>query len=145
MFLPNCLPYSGHLRHLLGVHVRDWCHVILLGRGHRCCRRNVLCQGPCMCLPPCGSRWRSDLPDGIQALAKSWLDRGAAADSWLPRGRVAFKRIDDRQITHLICDCLKHLLYDLFRGVLGLLYKKTTGRRPKTPPKKSYTKCAQIR
>ena len=27
------------------------------------------------------------------------------------------------------------------RGILGLLYKKTTGRRPKTPPKKSYSKC----
>ena len=26
-------------------------------------------------------------------------------------------------------------------GVLGLLYKKTTGRRPKTPRKKSYSKC----
>ena len=31
------------------------------------------------------------------------------------------KGVDDRQITHLICVRLKHLLYDYFRGVLGLL------------------------
>ena len=29
--------------------------------------------------------------------------------------------IDDRQITHLICVHLKHLLCDCFGGVLGLL------------------------
>ena len=29
--------------------------------------------------------------------------------------------IDDRQITHLICVRLKHLLYDFLGGVLGLL------------------------
>ena len=29
--------------------------------------------------------------------------------------------VDDRQITHLICVRLKHLLYDFFGGVLGLL------------------------
>ena len=28
---------------------------------------------------------------------------------------------DDRQITHLICVRLKHLLYDLWGGALGLL------------------------
>ena len=32
--------------------------------------------------------------------------------------------LDDRQITHLICVRLNHLLYDFLRGVLGLLYKK---------------------
>ena len=52
--------------------------------------------------------------------------------------------IEDCQITHLICVPLTHLLYDfifLGGGVLGFLTKKTTGRRPKTPPKKSYRKC----
>ena len=29
--------------------------------------------------------------------------------------------LDDRQITHLICVRLKHLLYDFLGGVLGLL------------------------
>ena len=29
--------------------------------------------------------------------------------------------LDDRQITHLICVCLKHLLKDFLGGVLGLL------------------------
>ena len=29
--------------------------------------------------------------------------------------------LDDRQITHLICVCLKHLLCDLLGGVSGLL------------------------
>ena len=29
--------------------------------------------------------------------------------------------LDDRQTTHLICVRLKHLLYDFFGGVLGLL------------------------
>ena len=49
--------------------------------------------------------------------------------------------LDDRQITHLICVRIRHLLYYLYRY-------KTTGRRPKTPPKKSYSRCfrrAQIR
>ena len=49
--------------------------------------------------------------------------------------------LDDRQITHLICVLLRQLLYDFLGGLLGLLYKKTTGRRPRTPPKKSYSKC----
>ena len=29
--------------------------------------------------------------------------------------------LDDRQITHLICVRLRHLLYDFLGGVLGLL------------------------
>ena len=29
---------------------------------------------------------------------------------------------DDRQITHLICVRLRHLLYDFFRGCFGPLY-----------------------
>ena len=49
--------------------------------------------------------------------------------------------IDDRQITHLICVRLRHLLYD-FLGVFWAFYVgKTTGRRPETPPKKSDRKC----
>ena len=42
--------------------------------------------------------------------------------------------LDDRQITHLICVRLRHLLYDLFRGGLGPLFRRTTRRRPTTPP-----------
>ena len=43
---------------------------------------------------------------------------------------------DDRQITHLICVRLRHLLYDFLGGVLDLFYRrKIPGRRPKTPPK----------
>ena len=34
-----------------------------------------------------------------------------------PQPRKAY--IDDRQITHLICVRLKHLLYDFFRGCFG--------------------------
>ena len=48
-----------------------------------------------------------------------------------------FLQIDEGQITHLICARLKYDLYDFFRGCfLGLFYKKRTGSRPKTPPKK---------
>ena len=57
----------------------------------------------------------------------------------LRRGGVRSK-LDDRQITHLICVCLKHLLYDFLGGVLGLLYKKQQEGGPKAPPKKSYSK-----
>ena len=32
---------------------------------------------------------------------------------------VFLSKIDDRQITHLICVRLKHLLYDFFRGCFG--------------------------
>ena len=50
--------------------------------------------------------------------------------------RKAAAVLDNRQITHLICACLKYDLYDFFRGVLGLLYKRErTGSRPKTPLK----------
>ena len=45
------------------------------------------------------------------------------------------KNVDDRQITHLICVGLRHVLYYFLKG------RKTTGRRPKTPPKKSHSKC----
>ena len=44
--------------------------------------------------------------------------------------------LDDRQITHLICVRLKHLLYDFLGGVLGLLPVVFLYRRPQTPPKK---------
>ena len=57
--------------------------------------------------------------------------------------------LDERQITHLICTRLKYDLSDFFRGCFGAFYiRKTTGRRPKTPPKKSYRsyfRRAQIR
>ena len=43
------------------------------------------------------------------------LGRGQSP-SWAAR-----LKIDDRQITHLICARLKYDLYDFFRGVLGLL------------------------
>ena len=49
--------------------------------------------------------------------------------------------LDDRQITHLICVRLQHLLYD-FLGVLWasfLLFSYIKG--PKHPLKKSYSKC----
>ena len=49
--------------------------------------------------------------------------------------------LDIRQITHLICVHLRHLLYDIFRGCFGAFYIwKTTGRRPKTPPKSQIVK-----
>ena len=44
----------------------------------------------------------------------------ARAASLYPR-MTSSKWIDERQITHLICACLKYDLYDFFRGVLGLL------------------------
>ena len=34
---------------------------------------------------------------------------------------IGLKNFDDRQIAHLICVRLKHLLYDLFRVFLGHL------------------------
>ena len=59
-------------------------------------------------------------------------------------------RLDDRQITHLICARLKYDLYDFLGGVLGLLpvlfLEQEAG--PKTPSKKSYRsyfRRAQIR
>ena len=64
-----------------------------------------------------------------------------------PRGtppRIDFlwvqKCLDDRQITHLICVRLKLLLYDSLGGVLGLLPVVFLYKRPKTPPKESYSK-----
>ena len=44
--------------------------------------------------------------------------------------------LDDRQITHLICVRLKHLLSDFWGGVLGLLPVVSLYRRPKTAPRK---------
>ena len=52
------------------------------------------------------------------------------------RGRFLLK-IDDHQITYLICVRLRHLLYDFFRGVFWvsfLLFSYING--PKHPPKK---------
>ena len=47
--------------------------------------------------------------------------------------------LDDRQITHLIYVHLRHLLYDLGGVLSPFCVRKTTGRRPKAPPKKSYS------
>ena len=44
--------------------------------------------------------------------------------------------LDDRQITHLICVRLRHLLYDSFRGVLGLSYKKNNRKEAQSTPQK---------
>ena len=63
--------------------------------------------------------------------------------------RNVLEKIDERQITHLICARLEYDLYDFFRGCFGAFYiRKTTGSRPKTPLKKSYRsyfRRAQIR
>ena len=59
--------------------------------------------------------------------------------SHFSRGRFAKKtgfieaRIDDRQITHLICVHLKHVLYDFLGGVLGLLPVVSCMKGPNTP------------
>ena len=50
-------------------------------------------------------------------------------------GNRSKKLLDDRQITHLICVRLKHLLYDFLEGVLGLLYRKQQEGDPEHPPK----------
>ena len=42
-----------------------------------------------------------------------------------------------------LCVRLRDLRYDFSGGVLGRFFRKTTGRRPKTPPKKSYSKCVR--
>ena len=48
-------------------------------------------------------------------------------------------RIDEGQITHLICARLKYDLYDFFRGCFwAFSTRKRTGSRPKAPPKKSH-------
>ena len=47
--------------------------------------------------------------------------------------------LDDRQITHLICVRLKHLLYDFLGGVSGLLPVVSYIKCPKHPLKKSPT------
>ena len=49
--------------------------------------------------------------------------------------------LDDRQITHLICVRLKHLLYDFSRGCFGPSKKENNRKEAQTPPKKSYSKC----
>ena len=35
--------------------------------------------------------------------------------------KASVRNLDDRQITHLICVRLNHLLYDFWGGVLGLV------------------------
>ena len=51
---------------------------------------------------------------------------------------ASFESLDDRQTTHLICVCLKHLLHDFLWGVLGLLPVVFLYKRPKPPTKKSH-------
>ena len=45
------------------------------------------------------------------------------------------RRIDDSQITRLICVRLRHLLYDFFRVCFGLCDKKKQDGGPKHTPK----------
>ena len=58
-------------------------------------------------------------------------------------------RLDERQITHLICARLKYDLYDFFRVLGGpFIQEKEQEARPKPPLKKSYRsyfRRAQIR
>ena len=52
-------------------------------------------------------------------------------------GHPAFVKLDDRQITHLICVRLKHLLYDFLRGCYGpFIYEKPQEGGPKHPQQK---------
>ena len=45
-------------------------------------------------------------------------------------------RLDERQITHLICARLKYDLYDFLGGALGLLPFFFLYKRPNPPPPK---------
>ena len=56
--------------------------------------------------------------------------------SW---GRGGAHALDDRQITHLICVRLKHLLHDFLGGVLGLLPVVSLMKKTQTPPYRSDT------
>ena len=48
---------------------------------------------------------------------------------------TSYNFLNDRQITHLICVRLRHLLYDLFWGVFWAFYiMKQQEGGPKTPP-----------
>ena len=73
----------------------------------------------------------------------SWQESERLLQTRLPA------QLDECQITHLICACLKYDLYDFFRGCVGAFYtRKRTGSRPKTRLKKayrSYFRRAQIR
>ena len=53
-------------------------------------------------------------PKRSETCMETWRNRYVAK-----RGITA--TFDDRQITHLICVRLKHLLYDFFRGRFGPL------------------------
>ena len=45
-----------------------------------------------------------------------------------------FQPVDERQITHLICACLRYDLYDILRGVLGpFIQEKEQEASPKHP------------
>ena len=61
---------------------------------------------------------------------------GNSRESTQREGNIHVLSSDDRQITHLICVSLKHLLYDFVGGVLGLLPVVFLYKRPKTPPEK---------
>ena len=93
-------------------------------------------------------RWRREKgrKRGVQQTGqeeKRHVKTGQNMWVFVKRGFCALPKIDDRQITHLICVRLKHLLYDLFRGCFGP-FTKENNRRRKTPPKKSYSKCFRL-
>ena len=46
--------------------------------------------------------------------------------------------LDDRQITHLICVRLRHLLFDSLGGVLGLIHKENNRKEAQNTPPKSH-------
>ena len=71
-------------------------------------------------------------------------DSGAPGPGWGPKSSVSRHpgKIDNRQITYLICARLERLLYDFLGGFLGLLPVVFLYKRTNPPPlKKSYSKC----
>ena len=65
-------------------------------------------------------------PGGMEpectTIASQFFDESPANSKGISAARSKpFATFDDRQITHLICVRLKHLLYDFLGGVLGLL------------------------
>ena len=77
---------------------------------------------------------------GTRVLRRVLNSGGVTEGAWRvlrrQKGAVSQSTIDDRQITHLICVRLKHLLYDFLRGILGLLHKKNNRKEAQNTPKK---------
>ena len=64
-----------------------------------------------------------------------WSHFGAGPQSHFESFLRHFDYLDDRQITHLICVRLRHLLYDFFWGVLwAFLYKKNNRKEAQNTP-----------